>query len=84
MRTFNLEVDEKYFNLLWRSINSRENEILSKISAEPEDSDEAALLGNDLVYLRLCKKALQEQAKDSTFSDGAFSLKEKFIDLSDL
>ena len=84
MRSFNLEIDEKYFNMLWRSINSREKEILSKISKESEDSDEAALLGNDLAYLRLCKKGLEEEAKKSSFSDGAFSLQEKFIDLSDL
>lgn len=44
MRSFNLGVDEKYFNLLWRSINSRKKEILLKTFEEPEDSDDAALL----------------------------------------
>ena len=84
MRTFQLDIDEKFFNFLWRSITCRENELLSKISAEPDDSDEAALLSNDVVYLRLCKKSLEESAKKAVFSNGAFSLEEKFIDLSDL
>lgn len=83
MRSFTLDVDEKYFNLLWRSISCRENALLEKISDEPEDSNEAALLANDVIYLRLCKKSLEEKAKNSAFSEGAFSLEEKFIDLSD-
>lgn len=84
MRSFTYEIDEKYFNLLWRSITCRENFILKKIADEPEDSDEAAMLGNDLVYLRLCKKSLEEKAKKSAFSEGSFSLEEEFIDLTDL
>lgn len=84
MRSFTYEIDEKYFNLLWRSITCRENILLKKIADEPEDSDEAAMLGNDLVYLRLCKKSLEEKAKKAVFSEGSFSLKEEFIDLTDL
>jgi hypothetical protein len=84
MRSFTLNIDEKYFNLLWRSITCRENFLLERISNESEDSDEAALLSNDLVYLRLCKKSLEEMAKTAVFSEGAFSLEEKFFDLSDL
>lgn len=84
MRYLTLDVDEKYFNLLWRSINARENQLLSKISAQSEDSDEAALLGNDLVYLRLCKRDLEEKAKGALFSKGSFSLDDTFIDLSDM
>jgi hypothetical protein len=84
MRSFELAIDEKLFNLLWRSLCARENELLAKISDEPEDSDDAALLGNDLAYLRLCKKSLEEKARNTTFSDSVFSLEENFIDLSDL
>ena len=84
MRSFTLDIDEKYFNFLWRSITCRENALLAKISDESEDSDEAALLANDVVYLRLCKKGLEEKAKNAVFSEGAFSLEEKFIDLTDL
>lgn len=84
MRSFTLDIGEKYFNLLWRSITCRENALLAKISGAPDDSDDAALLANDLVYLRLCKKSLEEKAKKAVFSKGAFSLEEKFIDLTDL
>lgn len=84
MRAFTLDINEKYFNLLWRSIICRENVLIDKISNESEDSDEVALLSNVLVYLRLCKKSLEEKAKNAIFSEGVFSLEEKFIDLADL
>jgi predicted transcriptional regulator len=74
LRTFALQVDEKVFNLLWRSIDARERELLAGLSQKPEGSDEAALMGNDVVYLRLCKKDLGTQARAAKFSEGAFSL----------
>jgi hypothetical protein len=84
MRSFSFDIDEKYFNLLWRSIIARENELLSKLSKEDEDSDEAALIGNDIVFLRLAKKDLQEKAEKAGFSGGAFSLDDGFVDLANL
>lgn len=78
------EIDEKYFNLLWRSIIARENELLDSLSQHAEESDEAALISNDIVCLRLCKKDLQEKAKKSSFSNSAFSLDDGFIDLANL
>ena len=84
MRSFSLEIDEKYFNLLWRSVAVRENELLSKLSEEKEESDEAALISNDIVYLRLAKKDLQEKAEKAGFSGGAFSLDDGFVDLAEL
>lgn len=84
MRTFALEIDEKSFNLLWRSVAAREKELLVKISKDNEETDEAALIGNDIVYLRLVKKELQEKAEKAGFSSGSFSLDENFIDLADL
>lgn len=84
MRSFTMEIDEKLFNLFWRSIIARENEMLDSLSQEDEDSDGVALLSNDIVYLRLCKKELQEKANEAAFSDGAFSLDDNYIDLSKL
>lgn len=84
MRTFALEIDEKSFNLLWRSVAAREKELLVKISKDNEETDEAAFIGNDIVYLRLVKKELQEKAEKAGFSSGSFSLDENFIDLADL
>ncbi|MGD8845797.1 MAG: hypothetical protein PVI54_09810 [Desulfobacteraceae bacterium] len=84
MRSFTLEIDEKYFNLLWRSIIARENKLIDTLSQEDEDSDESALISNEIVYLRLCKKELQEKAEKSAFSKGAFSIDDNFIDLANL
>ena len=82
MRSFKLTIDEKLFNMLWRSISERENEL--EFSVQQADTDDAALIGNDIVYLRMCKKELEEKAKASNFSKGAFSLEDSYIDLSDL
>jgi len=84
MKSFDIKIDEKYFNLLWRSLTERENELEVEIRNCDPDSDDAALIGNDLVYLRLCKKDLKEKAIDENFSDGAFSLEDKYIDISEL
>ena len=84
MRNFLLDVDEKMFNLLWRSITERESELIAEINSMADGSDEAALIGNDLVYLRLAKKELEDKAKSNGFSDSSFSLDDGFIDLSEL
>ncbi|MBB3059724.1 hypothetical protein [Microbulbifer rhizosphaerae] len=83
MREFTQTIDEKLFNLLWRSLSEREAEISHEIEADL-DSDESALLGNDLVYLRLCMKDLEKKAKEARFSESAFSLDDGYIDLSEL
>ena len=82
MRSFNITVDEKFFNLLWRSLSERENEL--EVNIENTDSENAALIGNDLVYLRMCKKEIEEKAKKEKFSEGVFSLEDGYIDLSEL
>jgi hypothetical protein len=84
MRTFTLDVNEKVFNLLWRSISARERELLASLSQKPEGSDESALIGNEVAYLRLCKKDLEKQARAAGFSDGAFSLEDGHIDLAQM
>ncbi len=82
MRSFNITIDEKYFNLLWRALSERESEL--ELDIENSDSDDAALIGNDLVYLRMCKKEIEEKAKQENFSKGTFSVEDGYIDLSDL
>ena len=84
MRSFSIAINEKYFNFLWRAVHSRENELLAILSRVPEESDEAALTTNDLIYLRLCKKELEEKAKLAVFSDAVFSVEDGFIDISTL
>ena len=83
MCEFNQIIDEKYFNLLWRSLSERESEMSHSIENDP-DADDSALMSNDLVYLRLCMRELEEKAKNAKFSDSAFSLDDGYIDLSEL
>lgn len=84
MKTIEISIDEKYFNLLWRSLAERENELISAIEQAGEGSDDAPLIGNDLTYLRLCKKDLEEKARAANFSNGVFSLEDEYTDLSDM
>lgn len=51
MQEFNQTIDEKYFNMLWRALSERVAVISQTIENKP-DSDETALMSNDLVYLR--------------------------------
>ena len=83
MREFNQTIDEKYFNMLWRALSEREAEISHSIENEPE-TDESALLSNDLVYLRLCMKDLQSKAEKANFSKSVFNLDDGYLDLSEL
>jgi len=84
MKSFDMNVDEKYFNLLWRSLLERESELEANIEQSDTNVDDAALMGNDLVYLRLCKKELEEKAQKANFSEGAFSLDDDYVYLVDL
>ncbi len=83
MREFNQTIDEKYFNMLWRTLSEREAEISHTIENEP-DTDESTLLSNDLVYLRLCMKDLRNKAEKANFSKSAFNLDSGYLDLSEL
>ena len=84
MKEFQLTIDEKVFNLLWRSLADREAELQSNIELAGAGSDDAALLGNELVFLRLTRQEFEKKATEAGFAEGAFSLEEGHIDLSDL
>ncbi len=84
MKSIQIEIDEKNFNLLWRSLHDRENELLANLSQEQKGSDEAALIANELVYLRLYKSEFEKKGQNAHFSKGAFSLADSFIDLTKL
>jgi len=84
MISFDMNVDEKYFNLLWRSLLERESELEANIEQSDTNVDDAALMGNDLAFLRLCKKKLKENAQKANFSEGAFSVNDGYVNLSDL
>ena len=84
MKSFDMNVDEKYFNLLWRSLSERESELEVNIEGSDVNADNSALMGNDLVYLRMCKQELEENAQKANFSEGVFSLDDDYVDLADL
>lgn len=84
MKEFQLTINEQLFNLLWRALNERDNELESQAQQAGEESDESALIGNDLVYLRLVMKELKEKAENAKFSESVFSTDDDFIDLSSL
>lgn len=82
MKHFSLDVDEHLFNLLWRALAAREQELTDTMRAA--DETDAALVANDLVYLRLCKKDLEGRAREQGFSEGVFVLDDGYIDLTTL
>lgn len=84
MRKFKLEIDETTFNLLWRSLCDREEKLLKVIEGNDEESDEALVANNDIIYLRATKNALKQYAKEAGFRDEAFETSEEIIDLSKL
>ncbi len=86
MRSFNLDINEQHFNLLWRSLAAREKELLAVIKEheDDDDSEEGPMAANDLMYLRLYQKSLKEQAEKAVFSANCFSLSDDIIDLKDL
>jgi len=63
MRELELKIDRSSFNLIWKSLHSRENELLAIVEANGEDSEEGADALNDIVALRLYKKEIKEQAE---------------------
>lgn len=86
MRSFSLDIDEQNFNLLWRSLAAREQQLLEIIEANAEDdeSDAGPMASNDLMYLRLYQKTLRQKAEQAAFGEGAFSLSDEIIDLAAL
>ena len=81
MKHVQIKLDEKAFNLLWRSLHDRETAMLETIKNEPTDSDRAVLFSNDVVYLRLYKADLERVARDANMPDSVYSLADDIIDL---
>jgi len=47
MKSFDMNVDEKYFNLLWRSLLERESELEANIEQSGTNTDDAGSLGSE-------------------------------------
>jgi hypothetical protein len=86
MRSFHLKVDERYFNMLWRSLLAREKELMEIVAEheDDEDSDEAIMAANDVVYVRMSKKSIEKLAREAGFPESAFSVDDTIVDLREL
>jgi hypothetical protein len=83
MRDLTLTLNDAAFRLVWRALHDREEELLRIAEHGDSDSDEAALASNDLVYLRMWRKNLEEKAR-AVFRDEAFTTSDETIDLSEM
>jgi len=82
MREFSTTLTETAFNAIWRSLAEREKILIARIESHHEESDEAIVANNDLIYLRGVKESLERQAKDAGFGPECFDVSEEIIDLS--
>ena len=71
MQDLDLKIDRSTFNLIWKSLHTREERLLKIVEEYGEDSDEGADSLNDIIALRLYKKELKEQA-EKVFDANAF------------
>jgi len=83
MRDLPLTLNDTAFRLVWRALHDREEKLLRIVKQEDSGSDGAALAGNDLVYLRMWRKGLEEKAR-SVFGEEVFALSDETIDLSEI
>lgn len=81
MKTINLEVSEQNFNLLLRSLDALEKNLLQVIreNEDDDDSELAAFAGNDLVYLRLYRDDIIKDAQSAGFGKSAFNLSDETL-----
>ncbi len=79
MKEHIFSIDDTKFNVLWRSLNDREEKLLNIIQTGDEESDEVVFASNDIVYLRGLKRWLKEEAEKS-FDESAFIVSDELID----
>jgi hypothetical protein len=84
MRSFTAELSEASFNVLWRALHDREQKLQQVIESHGEESDEAVVANNDIIYLRGVMESLRKQATDAGFRPEAFVISDEIIDLSKL
>lgn len=81
--SFELQIDEKMFNSIWRGLCMREQYLLDEINEAGDESDEIGVLNNDLSVIRGYKDHLSNKASKSNFPSTVYSLTEEIIDLND-
>ena len=72
-RRIDITFTESNFSMLWNALHDREKRLLRVIERYGEDSDEAVVAANDLVYLRLMMDGLRDKV-EGVFFPNVFAL----------
>jgi len=84
VRSLSVTLSDSSFNVIWRSLHDREQKLQNIIDEHDEESDEAVVANNDIVYLRTVRDSLRKQAKDAGLADSSFELSEAILDLGSM
>ncbi len=82
MREVTINLNEATFNVYWRSLCDREQKLLEIIESNDEESDEAIVANNDIIYLRATKESLEKEGKKAGLRTEAFEISEEILDIS--
>jgi len=82
MKEVKINLSEAAFNVYWRSLCDREHKLLNIIESNDEESDEAIVANNDVIYLRAVKQSLEKQGREAGFRNEAFETSQDILDLS--
>lgn len=77
-----VKLDASAFNVYWRALHDREQKLQAIIDGHDEESDEAIVANNDIIYLRAVRDSLFKAGKAAGLRDECFELSEEILDLS--
>ena len=77
-----LKLDPIAFNVYWRALHDREQKLQTIIDEHDEESDEAIVTHNDIIYLRAVRDSLLREGKAAGFRNECFELSDEILDLS--
>lgn len=81
-RKINIALSESEFNVFWRALHDREKTLQLTIDAHSEESEQAVVANNDIIYLRAVKASFEKKGKDAGFRARCFDLSDEILDLS--
>jgi len=84
MRSVDIHLSETAFNVFWRALHDREQKLQNIIDSHDEESDEAVVANNDIIYLRATIKSFEQQGRQAGLRDESFELSEEILDLSQM
>lgn len=84
MRSVDINISETAFNVFWRALHDREKRLQNIIDEHDEESDEAVVANNDIIYLRATMESFEKQGKLAGLRDESFELSDEILDLSQM